>query len=347
MGRHVSRIHRSRRVRRLRRVRRGMGLGLVGASLLAGLTAPAWADSVSCASMTVPVLQRINPETSLSIDTTWQQEADNAALRYGYTVDPGIVYKAAWDPGRGVSASTGSTSPAVRTSECSRPGRLSTPWWRPATETRAPGSTPPRAAGSAASRCTPSSRVGGTAPRRPSEAKAALAAAGLEGPRAELLGRCPRPGDGSHRHDDPPDDHAPDHADRRPPPRTTTTTDHDADHATTTTTTVPTTTTTTVPTTTTTTVPRRPRPRCRRRPRPRSADDDHHHGPTTTTTTTQPTTTSTTSTPTTTTTPPLPPDPTPRGQLRHRDAPGHPGRDVAADLLRPLRAAHPLAGREP
>ena len=79
-----------------------MGLGLVGASLLAGLTAPAWADSVSCGSMAVPVLQRVNPETNTSIDTTWRQEADNAALRYGYTVDPGSPYKAAWDAGRGV-----------------------------------------------------------------------------------------------------------------------------------------------------------------------------------------------------------------------------------------------------
>ncbi|SDP50248.1 Calcineurin-like phosphoesterase [Pedococcus dokdonensis] len=102
MGRHVSRIHRARRVRRLRRIRRGMALGLVGASLLAGLTAPAWADSVSCGAMTVPVLQRVNPETSLSIDTTWKQEADNAAQRYGYTVDPGVVYKAAWDSRRGL-----------------------------------------------------------------------------------------------------------------------------------------------------------------------------------------------------------------------------------------------------
>ena len=283
MGRHVSRIHRSRRARRLRRTRRGMGLGLVGASLLAGLTAPAWADSVTCGSMAIPVLQRINPETSTvdrhDLDARGRSTPSSATATRS---TPARSYKAAWDPGNGV----------VGIHRLYKPGgadfrmlparaRRSTPSWRPATSTRAPGSTPRtrRRLGCVAVHTFVKGGRHRTAAT--SVAKAGARGPGLEGPRAELLGRRPRPGDRAVRARlDPADDATPD-ADL----------DRDLRDRTGTTTSTPTTTITDPTATTTTWVPddhddAPDHDVHDEHDHDHDDEHDHHHDPTTTTTTT-------------------------------------------------------------
>ena len=86
----------------MRRGRRGLALLVAFASMVAGLLVPAWANASSCLDSSIPVLKRVNPETSASIDTIWLAEAQSAAARYGYTDDPGVEYEASWFPATGL-----------------------------------------------------------------------------------------------------------------------------------------------------------------------------------------------------------------------------------------------------
>jgi hypothetical protein len=245
--------------------------------------------------MTVPVLQRINPETSLSIDTTWRQEADNAALRYGYTVDPGIVYKAAWDPGRGVVGihrlyKPGGADfqmlpagPALDAAKAS--GYRDQGTWFYASASRRLGCVAVH------------NFVKGVRHRTAatSAAKAALTAQGWKDLGPSYWAAAPDPVDVPQGTTTLPTTTPPTSTTSSSTSTTTSTKPSTTTTVPTSTTTLPTTTTT--PPTTTTTVPTTTT--------------------TTTSTTTKPTTTSTTTTvpTTTTTTPPVPPDPTPAGSF--------------------------------
>ncbi|NNM47968.1 metallophosphoesterase [Knoellia koreensis] len=86
----------------MRRGRWGLALVVTCASVLVGLVVPTWASASSCLDNAMPVLKRVNPQTTSSIDTIWLAEAVSAASRYGYTQDPGVEYQASWFPNPGL-----------------------------------------------------------------------------------------------------------------------------------------------------------------------------------------------------------------------------------------------------
>lgn len=72
----------------------------LGASLSSGqaLAAP------DCDALSKPIHHRVNPGNQANLLTPWQSEADNAAVRYGFTDDRGTPFKASWVSAPGLVA---------------------------------------------------------------------------------------------------------------------------------------------------------------------------------------------------------------------------------------------------
>lgn len=79
---------------------------LLGGALAAFLTvapaaivaAPAFADDeAACSTLDDPVYSRVRPDSQTQLVTPWRREADRAAVRYGYSEDQGMLFRATLD----------------------------------------------------------------------------------------------------------------------------------------------------------------------------------------------------------------------------------------------------------
>lgn len=81
-----------------------LGLALAATVPVTTAVAPPAAAESGCSGLTTPVRQVVNPSTSASLLTRWQNEADSAARQFGFTQSLGVAFLAGAAPASGLTA---------------------------------------------------------------------------------------------------------------------------------------------------------------------------------------------------------------------------------------------------